>query len=131
MKNKKLLFAIIFLVVVLGLDTWVSYLSFQQQTAGEKFFKVTVVHSDGTSKDFSYDSKEEYVGIALQKKGLIEGTQGEYGLYIEKVDGEQAIYETDGAYWSFEVNGVYAEKGIDLTPLEDGGVYRLVYTKAE
>ena len=79
-------------------------------------------------KDFSYTTDEEYLGTVLEEEGLISGFDGEFGLYIEQVDGEKAIYEENGAYWAFYENGAYATTGIDLTPITDGQNYSLVYT---
>jgi len=121
---KRILSVILVLVLVFGLCAC----NRQQTTEGEKSFTVTVVHADGTSKDFSYKTTELYVGAVLQAEGLIEGEEGQYGLYINAVDGESAVYEVDGAYWAFYVNGEYAMQGIDLTPIEDGAVYKLEYT---
>ena len=97
-------------------------------TAGQKDFSVEVVYEDGGKKTFTYTSDEAYVGTVLLREGLIEGEMGDYGLYIQKVDGVQAIYETDNACWAFYVGGEYAANGIDLTPIENGAVYSLVYT---
>ena len=116
------------LLLVLALVIGLCACSQAKPTEGEKSFTVTVVHADGSSKDFSYKTTELYVGTVLQAEGLIEGEEGEFGLYIKVVDGESAIYEEDGAYWAFYVNGEYATQGIDLTPIEDGAVYKLEYT---
>ena len=91
---------------------------------------VTVVHKDGSSKDFTYETDEEFLGALLQAEGLIEGNDGPYGLEITKVDGEQAIYETDKAYWALYEGEEYALQGIDTTPIKDGGTYKLEYTGA-
>ena len=91
---------------------------------------VTVVHADGTSKDFTYETDEEFVGPVLEKAGLIKGNMGAYGLEITEVDGETAIYDTDKAYWAVYEGEEYALQGIDTTPVKDGGVYKLVYTGA-
>lgn len=98
--------------------------------AAAKKFTVTVVHADGTSKDFQYETEEEFVGPVLQKEGLIEGNMGQYGLEITKVDGEKAIYNEDKAYWAVYEGEEYAMQGIDTTPVVDGKVYKLVYTGA-
>lgn len=97
---------------------------------GEATFTVIVVHKDGTQKEFQYTTTEAYVGPVLVADGLIEGNDGPYGLEISKVDGEQAIYETDSAYWAVFEGEEYAMQGIDTTPVVDGGVYKLVYTGA-
>lgn len=130
MKNKKFVLAAIALVVIVAVGLGLYFGTRPQATAGKKSFTVTVVHGDGTSKDFSYTSAEEFVGTVLLDEGLIAGEQGDYGLYIHEVDGERAVYEEDAAYWGFYVNGEYAMTGIDLTPIEDGAVYKLEYTKA-
>lgn len=104
------------------------YLKFRPQAVdGVKHFTVTVVHKDGTKKDFTYESEEEYLGTVLQTNGLIEGEEGPYGLMISAVDGEIADYNVDQSYWWLLVNGQDAVAGIDLTPIEDGAIYTLEY----
>ncbi len=95
----------------------------------EKSFTVVVVHSDGSEKSFRYTSKETYVGDVLQAEGLISGEMAQYGMYIKEVDGEKAVYEEDNAYWSLFVGDVLSATGVDMTPIEDGATYKLVYTK--
>ena len=91
-------------------------------------FTVIVVHADGSEKTFTYASTETYVGPVLEEDGLIKGNAGPYGLEITEVDGETAVYQTDGAYWAVYVGEEYALTGIDTTPITEGGVYKLVYT---
>lgn len=95
-----------------------------------KAFTVTVVYADGSSKDFTYESDQEFVGPVLQADGLIEGNMGPYGMEISKVDGIKAVYTEDSAYWAVYEGDEYALQGIDTTPIVDGGVYKLVYTPA-
>ncbi len=128
MKNKKLWIAVIALVAVVGIFLGVFFATRPNTQEGMKSFTVTVVHADGTSKDFTYKSAEEYLGPVLEMDGLIVGEEGPYGLNITKVDGESAVYETDKAYWALYEGEGYANQGIDTTPITDGGVYKLVYT---
>ena len=93
------------------------------QSVGEKAFTFIVVDKEGNETSFDIKSDRETVGEALQDEGLIEGTAGEYGLYVTKVNGIEAIYENDKTYWSFYVNGEYAMTGVDTTPVEDGATY--------
>ena len=95
---------------------------------GAKTVTVEVVHGDGTQKEFVYHTDMEYLGELLLSEELVQGDAGEYGLYITVVDGEEAIYETDGAYWALYENGDYAMQGADETPLSDGDNFSLVYT---
>lgn len=130
MSKKKLFLSVTALVLVVGLLLGLYFATRPQTQEGTKTFTVTVVHKDGTSKDFTYTSDEEFVGTVLQAEGLIEGEMGQYGLYIKKVDGEKAVYEEDNAYWGFYIGDEYAQTGIDQTPIEDGKVYKLVYVPA-
>lgn len=100
------------------------------ETASLKTITVTVVRQDGSSKDYVYETREEFVGPVLEKEGLIEGNAGPYGMEITKVEGVQAIYNEDKAYWAVYEGEEYALQGIDTTPAVDGGVYKLVYTVA-
>ena len=99
------------------------------ETGALKKINVTVVHSDGTQKEFTYETDEEFVGPVLVAAGLIKGNDGPYGLEITEVDGETAVYATDGAYWAVYVGEEYALSGIDTTPITQDGVYKLVYTR--
>ena len=137
---KKLIALMLVLVMVLGLaacgtekGSEASTPAAQEQTGstGEEpmHFTVTVVHSDGSSKYFEYQTSEEFLGPVLVQEGLIQGVDGPYGLEIIEVDGETAIYETSKAYWALYVNGEYALQGIDTTLVEDGVAYKLEYTR--
>ena len=130
MKNKKVLLAAIALLVVAGVMAAVYFATRPtvQGWTGSKTITVTVVHSDGKSEDFVFNTDEDYLSEVLQEAGLISGTPGEFGLYIETVDGETASWEENGAYWAFYVGEEYATTSVDLTPITDGAVYKLVYT---
>ena len=82
-----------------------------------------------SEKEFTYETDDEYLGELLTEEGLVEGETSEYGMYITKVDGEQAVFETDNAYWALYENGEYASTGADQTVLDNGDEFSLVYTK--
>lgn len=132
MSTKKKIIVIVAITVAVALLALLGYFAWDMLTPnpGEKTFTVTVVHADGGSKEFKYTTEEEMVGAVLMEDGLIEGEEGQYGLYIKVVDGEKAVYEEDGAYWSFYIGEDYASTGVDMTPITDGAAYKLVYTKA-
>ena len=126
---KKILALILSVLMVLSLTACGGTAENKDSTATElKKFTVTVVHADGSEKVFTYESDAENVGPVLLEAGLIKGNDGPYGLEITEVDGEQAIYDTDKAYWAVYVGEEYALSGIDTTPITDGGEYSLVYT---
>ena len=53
----------------------------------------------------------------------------DYGLYIEKVNGLEADYNKDGAYWALYMNGEYAQNGIDTQPVRNKDEITLSYEK--
>ena len=128
MKQKRMILASAALAAAVVLLLGLYFMTRPATQEGSKSFTVQVVHADGTTKEFRYTSDEEYVGTVLIEAGLIDGEEGAWGMYIETVDGEEAVYETDGAYWALYVGEEYATQSIELTPIEDGGTYSLVYT---
>ncbi len=91
---------------------------------------VEVVGKDGKTTPFTIQTAEKYLRGALEQENLVEGEDGTYGLYITHVNGERAVYETDGAYWAVYEGDVAAMTGVDGIKLKDGATYKLVYTKA-
>ena len=63
------------------------------------------------------------VGDALLEHNLIEGEDGDYGLYVKKVNGITADYDADKTYWAFYIDGEYAMTGVDATDVEAGKTY--------
>ena len=127
MKNKKLVIALIAFVAVVAILLGVYFATRPETSQGAKEITVTVVHKDGSEKVFTYHTDEEYLDKVLLTEGLISGSEGQYGLVIETVDGEAAIWETDGAYWSLYIGEEYATTGISSTPVHDGSTFKLVY----
>lgn len=128
-KNTKLIIAVIALVVVIAALLCVYAVTRPETSQGAKTFTVEVVHADGSTRTFEYHTDEEYLGAVLLAEGLIAGEESQYGLTIITVDGEDAVWETDNAYWAIMVNGEYGTNGVDTTPVNDGDVFQLVYTK--
>ncbi len=130
MKNKKIIIAVIALVAVIGLLLGIYFGTRETPQEGSKTITVTVVHSNQEEETFTYHTDEEYLGPVLLAEGLVEGEQAQYGLYIKAVDGEQAIYEIDNAYWSLYIGEEPAMTGADSTVIHDGDTFKLVYTGA-
>ena len=128
MKNKKLIVIALALVVVVGALLGLYVATRPETAAGAKTITVTVVHGDGSSKDFTYKTDEEYLGSVLMAEGLVAGEMGPYGLMISAVDGEEAVWEVNNAYWALFVGEEYATSGADTTPVYDGSIFKLEYT---
>ena len=131
MKNKKLVIAVVAVVAVIALMAGIWMATRPETEAGSKGYTVTVVHGDGTVKDFSYRTDEEYLAGALLEEGLVSGEDSQYGLTIITVDGEAAVWATDNAYWAIWVGEEMAMTGASEIPVYDGSTYRLEYTALE
>lgn len=128
MKNKKMVVSAVALIAaaVLMLGLW--FTTRQQAVEGAKAISVTVVHKDGSQKDFHYHTDAEYLGDVLLEEKLAEGEVSTYGLMISSVDGETADWSKDQSYWAIFIGEDYATTGADGIALTDGGIYSLVYT---
>jgi len=96
---------------------------------GATTFDFTVEDLDGSKTQFKIHTDETTVGAALIGVGLLEGEDGPYGLYVMEVNGIRAVYEEDGSYWAFYVNGEYGMTGVDMTDIEPDTAYAFVKTK--
>ena len=128
MKNKKIVIAVLALVLVAAVMIGVFAATRPETNAGGKSITVTVIHADGSEKAFEYATDEEYLGPLLVAEGLAEGETGAYGLTIYTVDGETASWEENQSYWALFIGEDYATTGADGFVRTAGGVYKLVYT---
>lgn len=104
------------------------YLKDTELGEGEKTV-VCKVEAEDNAVTFTVKTDKTTVGEALLENDLISGEDGEYGLYIKKVNGITADYDTDKSYWAFYIDSDYATSGVDTTEISEGVTYRLVYTK--
>ena len=128
MKNQKVLIAAAALIVLIAVLAGVYFMARPATVAGAKAITVTVVHADGSAKEFRYHTDEEYLGPVLLTEGLVEGEEGPYGLTIYVVDGEKADWNENQSYWALYIGEEYAATGADSTPVKDGDSFKLVYT---
>lgn len=128
MKNKKILLAVVALVAVAALFLGAYILTRPKIAEGSKTITVTVVHKDGSEKAFTCHTDAEYLDEVLLAEGLVEGENGPWGLYIHEADGERAVWEENGCWWSVYISGQLAVDGVSDIPVYDGGEYSLVYT---
>lgn len=127
MNNKKTIIAIISLVLVVAVFAGIYLATRPETSAGGKTFTLTVVHGDGTSKEFTISTDEEYLAPALKAEGILPESEGADGMYFT-VDGEKADYSVNQSYWGLFVGEEYAMLGINDTPVNDGDSFKLVYT---
>ena len=134
MKNKKLLLWIVSVVALTALVVGMLFLwngSREQPVEGLKEITVIVVHKDQSEKTFTIETESDYLDNALMAEGLIAGDMSDYGIMIHTVDGEKADWNVDQGWWQILVGDEPATEGASYLAIEDGDVFRLVYTVGE
>ncbi len=94
-------------------------------------FTLVVCDLDGNETEKEIKTDKKTVGEALYSQGIIDGEQGDYGLYVKTVNGVTLDYKKDGAYWSFYIGENYASKSVDQTDIVSGETYMLKAEKAQ
>ena len=96
---------------------------------GEKMISV-VVEADGQSVTFIIKTDAATLEKALDEHALIGGTSSEqYGFTLITLNGMEADWERDNAYWAVYIGEDYAQTGISFIEVEDGASYKFVWTK--
>ena len=122
--SKKRTSLIAFVVLaVLAAVAIIAYVSLKPSTtAGSKTITVHVDHLEGEDTDFTISTDEEYLRQALEQENLIAGSESQYGLWVETVDGETAD-DSAQQWWGYAVNGEFSDYGVDSQPVNDGDAY--------
>ena len=126
-KTRNIIIAVaVLLVLVIG--ALVIYNANKPATQeGGKKLTVTVVHGDGSSKDFAIATDAEFLRGALEEQSLIEGSDSEYGMFVTGVDGE-TVDSDQQQWWCFTKGGEMLMTGVDTTPIADGEHYEITFT---
>ena len=122
MRGKKAWLPAAALVVVALLLLGLWYGNRPQGQAGDKTITVEVVHADESSREFTYQTSEEFLGPVLIEEGLVQGEESTYGLFITTVDGETA---EGNQWWCITQDGQMVETGADTTPIANGDHFEL------
>ena len=110
---------------------WAEAAYTEDTTLGEGTTTVTVeVKVEDKSIDLTLKTDKTILGDALLEHKLIEGEEGQYGMYIKRVNGITADFDVDQSFWAFYKNGEMMMTGVDGTEIKDGEHYELVYTKS-
>lgn len=121
------------LVVLLVAALAGAYFVFSEKPVeGSKAVVIEVIDKNGEETVYEIKTDAQFLHGAMDEAQGLEysGGEGPYGYTISSINGEKAVYEEDGAYWSFFVNDEYCNYGIDSQPVNDGDVFSIVYTLA-
>ena len=111
-------------------DLWEKAMFTQDQVIGTGETKIIIeVRTEDRSVELTVHTDKELLGDALLEHKLIEGEDGDYGLYVKAVNGIPADYEKDRRYWALYKGGEYLMTGVDGTGISDGDHYEFVYSK--
>lgn len=88
-------------------------------------YTVITVDLEGNETTFEITSDKKTVGEELLAQGIIDGEQGDYGMYIKTVNGLTLDWDKDAKYWAFYIGEEYATAGVDMTDAEAGATYIL------
>ena len=108
------------------------FLLFRPKTVqGDKSITIEVVDNNAASTSYEVHTDAQYLRQAMEEAEGLEfsGTESEYGMMVETVNGVTADWNVDQSYWSFYVNGEYCNYGIDTQPVVDGDAFQIVYSK--
>ena len=125
--NKKAILAVIALVVVAAAFIGIYFATKKAPTEGQKTITVSVVDKDGASEEFTYQTDREFLGEVLQDEKLVEGEEGEFGLFITSVNGIAAD-ESNQEWWCITKTGEQVNTSADQTPIADGEAFELTLT---
>ncbi|WP_026507209.1 DUF4430 domain-containing protein [Butyrivibrio sp. MC2013] len=136
--NKKtLIIAAVVLVALLAAFACVYMVFGPKAHKGSKEIVIEVTGSNGETTDYELATDAEYLIEAMDELAAngsgftYSGSDGDYGMMIEIVNGERALYAEDNAYWALYVNGEYGQYGADSQPVADGDTYSWTYEFAQ
>ena len=137
-KNSKgLIIGAVLLVVLIAVFAVVYKFNKPATHAGSKQIVIEVKGSDGNTKDYDLSTDAEFLIQAMDElvndgSGFTySGTDSEYGLMVEYINDEKAVFAEDGAYWALYVNGEYGTYGASEQPVVDGDTYMWAYEAAQ
>ena len=130
MNNKKKLLGLGALIIIIAAFAIIYGKFSEKPVEGSKAITIEVINSKEESTTYELNTDAEFVEQAMNEtEGLeYEAEDGPYGLAVNSVNGEVAVFEENGAYWGFFVNGEYCNYGISEQPVEDGDAFQIVYT---
>lgn len=93
---------------------------------GEK--NITFVVINGSTKDvFEIKTDSKYLRGALEQENLVKGTEGDYGLYVQAVNGIEVNPDNE-EWWSFTKDGEMLNTGIESVVIADGDTFEATFT---
>jgi len=112
-------------------DLWAEEATYTEDTtlgSGDKTITFEVTAQEKTVT-FTVKTDREFLGDALMDCGLISGGEGQFGIYVDAVNGIVADYRVDQSYWEFSKNGERLNTGVDFAEIKNGEKFGATYTR--
>ncbi|MBE6792880.1 MAG: DUF4430 domain-containing protein [Ruminococcaceae bacterium] len=126
--NKKRILSIVAAVCVLAVlvvGAVLLYNNFVKTADGDKTITFDVVTADGT-ETFTINTDALYLADALLEEGVITEKAAD-GMYTT-INGVEALWENDEAWWNITKDGVSCTVGMNEQPIADGDHFEATYT---
>ena len=109
-----------------GLWATATYTENAEVGEGEKTVEMTVTAED-KSIVITVKTDAETVGDMLRETSVATGSEGNYGLFVDTVNGIKADWDTDGTYWGFYVDGEFSSVGVDGVDIPTDGSLNIAF----
>ena len=132
MKNFRKISALLLAVMMIALSCL--FVACGEKEVEKKYsITVIVVNDKAEEKTFNIKTDRENLADALLDEKLVEanlvsGSESEWGLMIDTVDGLKADFAANKSWWALYDGDKMSEVGASSLQLKDGGVYKFVYT---
>ena len=120
-KKKIAIVSIIAFILIIAALLGIYFATREQPSEGDKTITVDIIYDD-VIKTVELNTDAENLGDAMMAEGLMEGSEGPYGIYVTAVDGRVAD-ESIQEWWNITKDGEYVDTGVDLTIITDGDNY--------
>ena len=132
--NKKAIIAGALVLAILAvIFASVYFFNRPSSVAGQKKIKIEVTGSKGDTTDYELTTDAEFLKQAMDELSAngsgfsYSGSDSGYGFMVDTINGEQAMYDKDGAYWALYVNDEFGQFVATLQPVADGDKYTWKY----
>lgn len=118
-KNRKKIIISVCITAIAAAAVFTCFYIIPRANENNKTITITVNHLNKDNKTLKINTKAKYLGEALKKCGLMEGSEKGSGFVISSIDGEKAS-ENEKQWWGFTKSGEYVDTSIDKTPFANG-----------
>ena len=134
MEKKKTIWIAVAAIVIAAVMGTIFLTTKPAVNTGKKHAVLEVKDDKGEIKTYTADTNAAYLVDLMDELQnssdfSYDAQNGDYGLFIQTVNGKTADYSIDHSYWAVYVNGQYGSYGISEQPVADGDTYLLAYEK--